>query len=150
MGTRASFWTGDPTDEEERTWLGCIAWDGYPDGQPKDVVRSSGSKDEYLENVQEMAEDASSFADPSGGWPFPWDDDIFVTDFTYAWFSEGVQIAAGHSGFLPADKLRKIMRQIQRKERSGSPFAEAGKLESAPAPEDYDRSQPDSIMMIST
>lgn len=32
MGTRAAFFVGDARDVENRTWLGCIAWDGYPEG----------------------------------------------------------------------------------------------------------------------
>ena len=85
MGTRALFWVGDPTDLENREWLGSIAFDGYPSGVA-DLV-SVATEDQFREYVKGL-HDRRDFAHPGQGFPFPWDDDIFTTDLNY-WFKDG-------------------------------------------------------------
>ena len=70
MGTRAAFWVGDPRNLDNREWLGCIAWDGYPNGHPRPLL-SAKTEEEFREGVKHIAVNTKSFATPEKGWPFP-------------------------------------------------------------------------------
>jgi len=131
MGTRASFWVGNPTDLDNREWLGRIAWDGYPDGLPE--LADVSSEAEFREVVAEYSE-RDDFAHPEGGWPFPWADNIFLTDHTYAFFDGEVKVACfdkGWASFADAQEGRY-----------------PGGLKATPSGKEYDWTQPDSIMII--
>jgi len=95
MGTRADFYIGDGPDME---WLGSISWDGYPDGIPIDVMRST-SVAVYQANVERMFAERDDVRRPAEGWPWPWDDSqttdyayslrdgaVYASHFGYAWF----------------------------------------------------------------
>jgi hypothetical protein len=100
MGTRASFWIGDPRDLNNRTWLGCVAWDGYPEGDIE-TLKDAKSPEEFAGMIGSLAQRRDDFTSPiDSGWPFPWDGDVFLTDYTYAWIDGGIQIAHYHSGFF--------------------------------------------------
>lgn len=139
MGTRAAFWLGDPRNIENRKWLGCIAWDGHPDGDCKTLFGSE-SDEEFVCRVQQLAATRDDFATPERGWPFPWSDDIFLTDFTYAFFDGAVQVSCYHRGFVSADKA------LGDDPWPGEDDPTCSKV---PAGKAYDRSQPDSIMIFS-
>jgi hypothetical protein len=82
MGTRADFYVGTGETAE---WLGSIGWDGYPDGNPADLIRAN-SEAEYRELVAKcIAENRGRL--PKDGWPWPWRDSR-LTDYSYAWVSE--------------------------------------------------------------
>lgn len=107
MGTRAAFFLGDPRDFVLRKWLGCVTYDGYPaalDGliDIKSVRNDpDAGRDSFLCWIEELSE-RDDFTDPSKhGWPFPWDFDLFLTDFIYAWFNDAVQVASYYRGFVP-------------------------------------------------
>lgn len=134
MGTRASFWIGNPTDLENREWLGCIAWDGHPENM------SCSSSEESFRGFVAGLSTREDFATPDKGWPFPWADDIFVTDFTYAFFDGKVMAACFHCGFVPLEEAQKD--DFEWPDKDTLP-------KGIPAPKPYDRSQPDSIMIIS-
>ncbi len=135
MGTRASFWIGDPRNIEERKWLGCKAWDGYPSAMPFGEVKSEA---DFLLKVQDLSKE-DDFASPEKGWPYPWADDIFMTDYTYAFFDGKVQAAYFHHGFVPFNDLSE----------DESEFPENDTLPGdVPAPAPYDNTQPDSIIIL--
>lgn len=135
MGSRASFWIGNPCDPE-REWLGCIAWDGYPSGLPELV---GVENEEGFRLAVEKLKGRDDFSRPENGWPFPWKD-VFETGWTYAFFQ----------GRLYGCRYREPFQ----------PFAQAKKGEdvwflpddplhwSIPTPSWYNPMQPDSIIVI--
>jgi hypothetical protein len=101
MGTRAQFFIGDPRDTEAREWLGTIAWDGYPDGDCGALAKAS-SEVGFRALVEHLKANRDDFCDRAQhGFPFPWRDDLFLTDFTYALFDGAVQMTCYHRGFVP-------------------------------------------------
>ncbi|MGI9306579.1 MAG: hypothetical protein ACR2P5_04665 [Gammaproteobacteria bacterium] len=150
MGTRASFWIGDPRDLDNRRWLGCIAWDGYPDGDCSKLSKCK-SAPEFERAVGLLAKERDDFANPEGGWPFPWDDDIFLTDYTYAFFDGHPRSTRFHCPFMPMRDEVKNLRYFDADENEleNAPLAQDDpSMANVPAPGKYDRSQPDSIMII--
>ena len=138
MGTRAAFWHGDPRDFENRKWLGCIAFGGHPEIDGKcGGVMSAMTEEGFLAVVDKLSSERD-FASPDGGWPFPWTDDVFLTDVTYAWFDGRVNVALFHHGFVSVEDA------IDGKWPDGDDPTCRG----VPAGRDYDRSQPDSIMIF--
>ena len=138
MGTRAAFWVGNPTQLDKREWLGCIAFDGHPENfeQLAGIV----SEKEYRDAVQVIRDSSRDFATPDKGWPFPWADDIFLTDITYAFFGGVVQVCWFHSTFVSLNQylvdpgvycIEDVPEHIN-----------------VPCGKPYDPSQPDSIMII--
>ena len=79
MGTRADFYMGRGSGA---VWLGSIAWDGYPDGIPNDVLQAS-TGDEYLARLATFWKDRDDLTLPAMGWPWPWDTS-HTTDYAYA------------------------------------------------------------------
>ena len=80
MGTRADFYVGrDPATME---WLGSIAMDGYPEGNPAEVL-NCWTEDDYRRRVAEMLRRETHATTPDQGWPWPWVDSG-KTDFAYA------------------------------------------------------------------
>lgn len=135
MGTRAAFWIGNPTNLENRQWLGCIAFDGYAHGVPG--LQEIKSEPEFRGFVLAL-KSRSDFSHPGKGWPFPWDDDIFVTDYNYAFFDVAVNVAIFHCGWMSWDQAF-----------SGDYDDKRDKLpKMVAAPEKYNSEQPDSIMII--
>lgn len=79
MGTRADFYVGDgPTAE----WLGSIAWDGYKDGIPDEVL-CAGDEAQYRDEVAKFIADREDGTSPEMGWPWPWDNSG-TTDCCYS------------------------------------------------------------------
>lgn len=100
MGTRASFWIGNPMDLDNRQWLGCIGWDGYM-GSKTEPLSHATNEEEFKEAVQAIEGGCDDFTNPKeNGFPFPWVDDLFLTDYTYAFFDGQVQVAYFHNGFI--------------------------------------------------
>lgn len=105
MGTRASFWIGNPEDLKNRKWLGCVSWDAYP-GKKTAPLFSVTTQHEFIEAINKIEASCEDFTSPKEcGWPFPWYDDLFLTDYTYAFFDDVVQVACFHKGFIPFDKI---------------------------------------------
>jgi len=138
MGTRASFWIGDPVDLENREWLGCIAWDGYPGCDDFDGWKEIGSQDAFRAAVQTLADSRDDFASPNGGWPFPWTGDMFWTDHTYAFFNGSVHVCWYHGTFTSFAEARRG--------DVGDPDDPAHHY--VPAPGKWNPHQPDSIMIF--
>jgi hypothetical protein len=88
MGTRADFYLGRG---KNATWLGSIAWDGYPDRIPDNVLNA---KDEsfYLSELRLFFKTRNDVTLPEEGWPWPWGDSG-TTDYAYAFDSGQVYIA---------------------------------------------------------
>jgi hypothetical protein len=84
MGTRADFYVGRG---EQAEWLGSIAWDGYPDGQPGNPkygpVIAAASEPEFRERVANLLAAKDDGTTPDKGWPWPWENSR-LTDWSYA------------------------------------------------------------------
>lgn len=92
MGTRADFYS------EDMTWLGSIAWDGYPAGIDLDLLRST-SDAVYRANVERFLASRDDSTLPERGWPWPWDDSR-TTDYAYALRDGAVHASSyGHAWF---------------------------------------------------
>lgn len=99
MGTRASFWIGDPRQAESE-WVGCKSHDTYPENPYIRAILRAKSEEQFREAVRRLSEiDPEDFDTPEQGWPFPWVDDIFLTDYTYAYFNGNVWVTQGPTGF---------------------------------------------------
>jgi hypothetical protein len=93
MGTRAQFFIGNPEDLERREYLGTTGWDGYPDGWIE-PLKDAKTEAEFRALVAELAGTRDDFADPKiRSFPFPWKNDLFLTDCTYAWFPKTTDAA---------------------------------------------------------
>lgn len=146
MGTRAAFFIGDPRDIENREWLGCIAWDGNPDGDCA-VFAGAKTKDQFRKLVGDLAATRPDFAHPDkGGFPFPWTDALFLTDCVYGFFD-----AAAHVDFNCNWRTVKWMLEADAEEQDRwyDEHSPDPSFENVPAPGGkWDRSQPDSIMIV--
>lgn len=135
MGTRAAFWIGDPTNLDEREWLGCVAFDGYQwleewaDNPPK-------TADEFRQAVRIIERTTVYFAAPAHGWPYPWDDDIFLTDITYAFIDGEIKACWFHKPFASLAAIDSV-------EDVDDPAHM-----NVPAPGTYNPAQPDSIIVV--
>ena len=151
MGTRAAFWIGDPRDLENRLWIGCVAWDGYPSGLPQLTQSIPTTEEEFLSAVKRISEQRDDFADPkNGGWPYPWTGDIFLTDYTYAFFNGKVQVTHYHAGFVPLEKydIKENEYSTEEMEERGETGADDPSLVDVPFEGTWDRNQPDSIILL--
>lgn len=79
MGTRADLYIGRGANAE---WLGSIAYDGEPAGQPEAIARAT-SEAVFRAAVQALSSQ-DDFTSPALGWPWPWDTS-HTTDYAYAW-----------------------------------------------------------------
>jgi hypothetical protein len=140
MGTRAAFWLGDPRKADARKWLGCIAWDGYPENKELHPLLDAKSESDFLKAVRKLSA-KGDFAKPNKGWPFPWTEDVFLTDYTYAWIDGKVQVACYHSGFRDVDPAMKTGKYDWPEKNDPTTRNVSSGLT-------WDRSQPDSIIII--
>jgi len=103
MGTRANFFIGDPAVGDYE-WLGCVAFDGYEFAEDKNGKYALGmvtDEDVFRMFVDIVKSERQDFADPNeGGYPFPWVDDIFLTDFSYAFIDGKVKVTAFNCGWV--------------------------------------------------
>lgn len=146
MGTRAQFFVGDPRDIDNRVYLGCIAFDGYPDGDCKAFAKCDTER-KFRNAVKRLASKRRDFSDPAvRSFPFPWKDDLFLTDCTYAWFNDAVQFTWFHRGFVKLADYNSGSGKFLKAYYDG-----ADELRSdVPAPSDSDKpAGVDSIMIIS-
>ena len=87
MGTRADLWVGRGKKAE---WLGSIAWDGYPDGNPEPLAKAK-TEAEFRNIAADIINgERGGGTTPDEGWPWPWEDSS-GTDFAYAW-DDGVWV----------------------------------------------------------
>lgn len=91
MGTRADFYVGRGKSMQ---WIGSIAWDGYPSGNPEPLLKLK-TESEYRAAVANlMSDDDAGPTKPEQGWPWPWTTSE-TTDYAYAfdagcvWGSKG-------------------------------------------------------------
>jgi len=138
MGTRAAFWMGDPANLEQREWIGCVAWDGYPSAFEE---LASCNEAGFRAAVMRMQANRKDFSTPAKGWPFPWSDDVFLTDYTYAFFDGAVQTCCFHQPFEPLAQYLARDEEDSEDESTDDP-----RHTKVPAPAEYNPEQPDSIM----
>lgn len=146
MGTRAAFFIGDFRDVEKREWLGCIAWDGYPDGVPGIVAATS--EQTFRDAVAELST-RDDFAPPTGPFPFPWMDDLCLTDCTYCWH-EGEVWCEYDRRFVPLARTlgADIDDEGDARDKLKADFPVRDCMD-IPAPgKPYDGTAPDSIMIL--
>lgn len=98
MGTRADFYMGKGKDAE---WIGSIAWDGYRDGIPDEILNAK-TTDEFRSLVSVFLQGREDASFPKDGWPWPWDDSQ-VTDCSY-WFFDGQVFEDFSRHYYPATK----------------------------------------------
>ena len=89
MGTRADFYVGKGPNAE---WLGSIAWDGYPDGNPADVLEKITEHDYRAAVELVLSNEHCGPTRPEQGWPWPWEDSR-TTDFAYTFDLQRVLIS---------------------------------------------------------
>lgn len=99
MGTRADFYVGRGKSAE---WIGSIAWNGYPSGNPEPLLKLTDEK-EYRAKVAELlnGEDGGA-TKPEQGWPWPWENSD-TTDYSYAFDAGRVWGTCFGHGWWPAD-----------------------------------------------
>jgi hypothetical protein len=93
MGTRADFYVGRG---ENAKWIGSIAWDGYVEGIPSDILLSF-SKKEFQQRVTDFLEKRDDKTTPDMGWPWPWENSN-TTDFSYAFDLKEKKVYVSHFG----------------------------------------------------
>lgn len=145
MGTRAAFWVGDPANLDSREWLGCIAWDGHPENF-KDFTTATTERG-WRQRVRNLAAKRNDFVHPARGWPFPWADDIFLTDVTYAFFDGTVHVCWFHKPFQTIVDYFAPRPETNEEEEEEEELDDP-RHKKVPAPAAYDRTQPDSIMIL--
>lgn len=101
MGTRADFYIGRGESAE---WLGSIAMDGYPSGNPQEFgIPSATTEAEYRASLKRLADDCEHWTSPEHGWPWPWKDSR-TTDYAYAFDGDAVWASCfGGKWYLAAD-----------------------------------------------
>lgn len=95
MGTRADYYLG-----RDGTWLGSIAWDGYPAGQPADLLAAT-TEAEYQEALAGLLERKDASIPAVHGWPWPWEDSA-LTDYAYAYEDGAVWVCRFDGPWHPA------------------------------------------------
>lgn len=154
MGTRASFFIGDPREVDDNgvtkaEWLGCICFDGNPTSFEWPSIET---EQEFRDFVANGPAKLRHFASPTGGWPFPWVDDIFVTDWTYAFFDGEVKVASFHDGMFSVNDYIELTAGDDGPDGAHdlmSQFEDAIPEGTVSIGKAYDRSQPDSILYMS-
>jgi len=146
MGTRASFFIGDPQDVENRIWLVCVAYDGYPEkpGLGK-FFEGVTTVEGFREAVEAIADDREDYTNPeTHSFPFPWKDNLFLTDYTYAFMNGAVYVTSFWREFV---KLPHLL--CASDEQREAWFTNAYVLpQDVPAPESSKPPGPDSILML--
>lgn len=143
MGTRACFFVGHPCDLHPRKWLGTIAFDGYPSAIRQFVKDPACSAEAFerlvVAEIERRQDGYAATAEADPDFPFPWHEDLFLTDYVYAWFDGQVQVTSFDNGFRPlAD--------------GDGPKEDLKRLPKTPAPGAARRGLPDrrdSIMILS-
>lgn len=97
MGTRADFYVGFGAGA---VWLGSIAWDGYPEGIPDDILEADTEK-AYRDRVSRFLDERKDGTKPEQGWPWPWENSL-TTDYAYAFETDAVMVACFGRGWNPA------------------------------------------------
>ena len=86
MGTRADFYIRRESKPlEPSDWVGSIAWDGYPGGIPKTVLKAKTTA-AFRRALRELQQ-RDDWTSPKEGWPWPWETSA-TTDYVYV-FSNG-------------------------------------------------------------
>ena len=100
MGTRADFYIGRG---EKAEWLGSIALDGYPDGDPEPLLDVSDEA-EFRQKVTDLIS-CGHGTTPEQGWPWPWKDSG-LTDYAYAFDAGIVWTTPFGRGWFKAEQVR--------------------------------------------
>ncbi|HET6610148.1 MAG TPA: hypothetical protein VFG62_26020 [Rhodopila sp.] len=122
MGTRAQFFIGDPQDIQGRVWLGTVGWDGYPDGDMAPLADCS-TEQRFREVLNDIVSKRRDYCDPNtNDFPFPWKDDLFLTDCTYAFRDGAVYFNYFHSRPMPMAEYLGMTEEQLEAYREGGDF----------------------------
>lgn len=99
MGTRADFYIGRG---EKAEWIGSIAWDGYPDGIGKPILKAR-TEEKFKALITLFFAGRNDATLPADGWPWPWNNS-HTTDYSYA-FDDG-KVWASSFGYAWFDPLK--------------------------------------------
>lgn len=89
MGTRADFYLRRGKEPLAiGDWLGSIAFDGYPEGIPKDVLQAK-NPEAFLAALETFAKECDHWTSPADGWPWPWKTSE-TTDYAYVFSNSRV------------------------------------------------------------
>ncbi len=99
MGTRAAFFVGNPCDLENREFIGAFHWDGYPHAIFDDI---GGHTDEasFREALTKHVDTRDDWSPADSGFPYPWKDDLFLTDYVYAFFDGALRFTGGYTPWM--------------------------------------------------
>jgi hypothetical protein len=115
MGTRADFYVGRGESAE---WLGSIAYDGYPEGEPGGLLKI-GDEAKFRKRVATMLTRRDDSSRPEDGWPWPWEDSR-TTDYAYSFHEGEVRVTCFGRGWLTRADLKKASKA----DPDASPFPE--------------------------
>ena len=93
---------GDPElgEGNDAEWLGSIAMDGYPDGNPEPILKET-TEAGWRQAVRALLDGDKHATKPEQGWPWPWEDS-HTTDYSYTFLNGKVMASAwGHAWFDP-------------------------------------------------
>lgn len=100
MGTSAQFFINNPCDLVERKWLGCVRNDGDPEG-PLNALVGVNTEQEFRDVIESLMGDRHDYTEPTRHrFPFPWEDDLFMTDFTYCLLGKLTYVSYRRKGWL--------------------------------------------------
>ncbi len=88
MGTRADFYIKKRTKLVKEDWIGSIAWDGYPEGIPGELLKATDEKT-FTKEFKKFIKEREDFTSPEEGWPWPWDSSG-ITDYFYVFTGKKV------------------------------------------------------------
>ena len=111
MGTRADFYT---KSGNKFTWLGSIAWDGFPENIDFNVLYSKTAT-EFKKHVKDFLSKREDATSPKDGWAWPWETS-HTTDYAYV-FERG-KVKTSHFGSVFFDpfnhtKIQQFISSIQ-------------------------------------
>ena len=141
MGTRAAFFIGDPCDLNNREYIGSFHWDGYPDAVIEDLqIPTEGAIESAEVFIQRLARVATrhDWAPASGGFPYPWADDLFLTDCVYAFFDSKVWYTDGYHDWIEFNEDVEERLAIIYESDEDRPTGRLDKFADVPSPGEYD------------
>lgn len=96
MGTRAAFFIGNPTNVGDRKYIGAFHWDGFPQ-EVHDSLGVIESEDDFVSALSAHVKTRDDWVPSEDGFPYPWANNLFLTDYVYAFFDGKLQFTGGYA-----------------------------------------------------
>ena len=128
MGTRAAFFIGDPCDFENREYIGSFHWDGHAECVLEElgVVKSP---EEFIDSLSKEIACRDDWCPATSGWPYPWKDDLFLTDMVYAFFNDKMWYTDGYHDWVELTEEAMIAHNKKEEEEYDEDAPYEGRLE---------------------